>query len=117
VKDLRVGESLWMTWDGDEYEPHSTNSYIYYTEGHVNLEEEVVKTSLASAIQRDGISYSLGESFKMLDASSSIQVYVGYIDGDYQPTVCTGEGLSVSTEVELEEIVQATIVEVSELDR
>lgn len=74
MKDSRIGESLWFLWDLEE---SRDGSLIFYTEGHVDVENEVVRKALASVIQREGISYSLNESFQMIDRAKVILGYSG----------------------------------------
>ena len=74
MKDSRIGESLWFLWDLEE---SPDGSLIFYTEGHVDLEHEIVRKALASTIQREGISYSLGQSFQMIDRAKITLGYSG----------------------------------------
>ena len=111
---MRIGESLWFTWEGDEYQPAQVGSHIYYTNGHVDLEKDVVKGSLASLIQRDGIAFSLGNSYFMVESATVSHLAAGYADGYYHPTIADPDGLSVRHEIELEGLFDITIVEVSE---
>lgn len=71
MKDSRIGESLWFLWDANA----SGHELIFYTEEHVDLEHEVVRKALASTIQREGIAYSLGQGFQLID---SAEVTLGY---------------------------------------
>jgi len=116
VKDIRIGESLWFIWDGDEYEPNNAENYLYYTEDHVDLEEDVVINALASSMQRDGITYSMGQGAQLLNSATVVKTFAGSIDGDYQLTICFENGTSVFSGVELENVIPITIVEVPELD-
>lgn len=68
MKDSRIGESLWYLWDGVGYDEQLINSIVYYTEEHVDVDHEVVRKALASAIQREGIVYSLSQGFQAIDA-------------------------------------------------
>jgi ABC-type transport system substrate-binding protein len=80
MKDSRIGESLWFIWDS----PGSLeNDYIvFYTEDHVDVDNELVRRALASAIQREGISSSLGDGFFMVDRGELWHGYCGTIDQD-----------------------------------
>lgn len=71
MKDSRIGESLWFFWDEDP----SGEGLLFYTEGHVDLEHEVVRKALASTLQREGIALSLGQGFQMIDVS---EITLGY---------------------------------------
>lgn len=68
MKDSRIGQSLWSLWDGVGYDEQLINSIVYYTEEHVDVDHEVVRKALASAIQREGIVYSLSQGFQAIDA-------------------------------------------------
>lgn len=116
MKDIRIGESLWFIWDGDEYEPQNAENYLYYTEDHIELEEEVVINALASSLQRDGVTYSMGQGVNLLNSAIVVKTFVGFIDGDYQPTICTEDGVSVFSGIDLESVIPITLVEVPELD-
>jgi hypothetical protein len=104
MKDSRKGECLWTEWYGDGYSPCSTSTttIVFYTEDHVDLENELVKRALASAIQRDGIVDSLGDAFKRIDGVQPHCGYVGNVDGSREKTVCDSSG-----ETELGDIVDA----------
>lgn len=75
MKDSRIGESLWFIWDTPN-NPYGDYP-IFYTQDHVDIENEVVRRALASAIQREGIVSSLGEGFFMIDHGNSWQGYSG----------------------------------------
>lgn len=115
MKDSRIGESLWSTWDGEGYNSAYLDSTIYYTEAHVDLEEEVVRKALASSIQRDGISFSLFDSFKMITGSIVSQGWIGSSDGERYQEVCDVSGETLSGEL-LHDIAEVTFVEVPNLD-
>lgn len=103
MKDSRKGECLWTEWYGDGYRPCSTSTtIIFYTEDHVDLQNELVKRALASAIQRDGIVDSLGDAFKRIDAAKLNCGYAGSLDGAREKTVCNSNG-----ETELGDVVDA----------
>ena len=101
MKDSRIGESLWFVWDT----PNSTfGDYpIFYTHGHVDIDNEVVRRALASSIQREGLVGSLGEGFFMIDHGDSWQGYSGSLgqenieelrDCDESGEIPTGEILT-----------------------
>lgn len=73
MKDSRIGESLWFIWD----QHTDSDSLMFYTEGHADLEHEVVRKALASTLQREGIALSLGQGFQMLDSAEVILGYSG----------------------------------------
>jgi len=72
MKDSRKGETLWSEWFGIDYKRNIPNSLIFYTEEHVYLDNEIVKRALASALQRDGTTDSLGGAFRLLDGVISV---------------------------------------------
>ncbi len=53
-----------MEWDGYEYNPIKQDPIIYYTFDSVDTTNEIVRRALASALQRDGVAFSLGHGFK-----------------------------------------------------
>jgi hypothetical protein len=110
-KDSRIGESLWFIWDGLDYDFSSTESVVFYTEGHIDIEEEVVRKALASSIQREGIASSLSEGFSMIASGSSSQLHSGYSDLLERQIICSENGSSKSGE-DLIEVTPITVVEV-----
>ena len=67
MKDSRKGECLWSEWSGEGYRTYDSSTIVFYTEDHVDVEHEVVKRALASALQRDGVVHSLGDAFKKIE--------------------------------------------------
>jgi hypothetical protein len=92
VKDSRVGELLWKEWTGSGYEPLHEDSVTFFTEDHVDLENELIRRALASALQRDGVSVSLGNGFKYLDSAVINYGYAGEVDSDTDFTACDEDG-------------------------
>ncbi len=92
MKDKRPGEELWLEWDGDEYFPIKKESIIYYTFGNVDLENEIVRRALASALQRDGIAHSLGDGFKILEKIIIEYTHCGFLEGELTCIVCSEQG-------------------------
>jgi hypothetical protein len=112
MKDSRIGESLWLEWIGDGYEAIDGDSIVFYTEDHVDLENEIVRRALASALQRDGIAVSLGDGYKAVEGSTSISHgYAGSVDGEMDLTVCNEYGETQSGD-EVDEVVKITLVEI-----
>ena len=74
VKDSRVGELLWKEWTGDGFDPQLDESIVFFTDEHVDLENELIRRALASALQRDGISISLGNGFQFAGQCTFWQV-------------------------------------------
>jgi hypothetical protein len=109
MKDSRAGETLWYEWTGDDLD--SESSTVFFTIGHVDIEHEVVRRALASALQRDGTAVSLGDGFRVLDDATGVHGYAGIVDGDRDFSVCTPEGETRSGDV-VDEILQVTWVEI-----
>jgi hypothetical protein len=114
MKDSRIGESLWSIWEGSGYNSELNSSIVYFTEGHVDIEHELVKKALASAIQRDGIVYSIFEAYNSIDSGTTSQRWAGTIEEEVYLEVCNEDGLTES-EVELIGVVPVTFVEVPDL--
>jgi hypothetical protein len=112
MKDSRIGECLWSMWEGEGYNPGFSSSIVYYTEGHVDLDHEVVKKALASSIQRDGIVYSLFEAFTSIDSGINSQGWVGSFSGEIYQEVCDQDGNTESGS-SVDNLIPVTFVEVS----
>lgn len=118
MKHARLGESLWNEWDGSHYEHQiDANSCVLYTEGHIEVHNDVVKRALASAIQRFGIYDSLGQAYSVIDRTNTqtSQGYAGYIDGDRFLSTCDKKGFTYYGE-EVQEVFPITWVEIEEND-
>ena len=77
----------WLSWEGDEFprEIHSDSMVFYFPE-HVYFEtDESYRRSLARAIQIEGIVYSLGESFRMIESGTLIRA--GYRISEEDPNL------------------------------
>jgi hypothetical protein len=111
MKDSRIGESLWFEWDGSGFEPSYPSSNIYYTEGTVDLEPDIVRKALASSLQRDGIAISLANAFMMLNSSVVTYGYAGILDDEVYQTVCDIDGFTQTGE-KVDSVTAATWVEV-----
>lgn len=114
MKNDRPGDWLWEQWDGEGYDseidPNKTAVYVTYDD--VDVQGDLVKRALASCIQRDGVSDSLADGFRMVDTARVFQGYVGYVDGERFSYVTdefgvTRDGGSTDT------VFQATWVEIS----
>jgi hypothetical protein len=92
MKDTRPGEELWEEWYGSGYLFVNSDSSAYYTFDHVDLDNEIVRRALASALQRDGISHSLGDGFKLIEGREPCYGWVGSSDFDEEFTVCDEHG-------------------------
>jgi hypothetical protein len=112
MKDSRVGEALWSEWFGNGYQKSDPNSVVFYTEGHIDIHNEIVRRALASAIQRDGISDSLGEAFRLLDGTVTVVIgNAGFVDGEYELTQCEEDGMTPHEDI-AESVIPITWVEV-----
>jgi hypothetical protein len=111
-KDSRIGESLWYIWEGHDYEPYIPDAVVYYTEEHVDLDNEIVRRALASSLQRDGLVSSLGEAFKLIDGSYIVYRNIGVLEEDHIPQVCDEDGRTENDEL-LNNVVPVTWVEVA----
>lgn len=112
MKDSRIGESLWLEWLGDDYGFFTDDVVPFYTIGHIDLENEIVKRALASALQRDGIAVSLGDGYKLLDEVIPMLGYAGVVDGDTEMTICAQDGETRNGDI-VDEVYQVTWVEIS----
>ena len=90
MKDSRPGESLWDEWLGSGYSNflESSDTFVFYTKDHVSMENDLVRRALASAIQRDGITDSLSESFKILEGSKVTLGWAGNSEFDLELMSC-----------------------------
>ena len=92
MRDSRAGQSLWSLWSGEGYEPTTPSEYIFYTDAHVDVENEVVRRALASAIQREGLVFSLGNGYGSIDTATVIEGYCGYLPLERELIVCDKDG-------------------------
>lgn len=110
-KDSRIGESLWQEWTGEGYEPESSLSLVFFTETHVDVEHEIVRRALASALQRDGSVSSLGQAFASLEDATITHGYAGEIEGSRDLTQCDEDGQTYEGEC-VDEVFPITWVEI-----
>jgi hypothetical protein len=107
MKDSRIGESLWFFWDADP----SGDGLLFYTEGHVDLEHEVVRKALASTLQREGIALSLGQAFQMINIAEITLGYSGIDPAEDEVMPCDESG-ETSNGYLLDFVIPATWVKV-----
>ena len=88
MKDVRTGECLWLEWTGSGFNKENT----FFTVEHVDIEHEIVKRALASALQRDGSAISLGQGYWLVERASVTYGYAGSVDADRELTVCDVDG-------------------------
>lgn len=118
MKDSRIGESLWSIWEGDDL-PVSLSDLevIYFTHEHVDIENELVRRALASSIQRDGISSSLAQSFRMIEQSVVTLGASTTFPGERTPTYCYDDGETPAGEyADPIDVILTTYVEVPYVD-
>ena len=110
AKDLRVGQELWLEWQG-LWSPEIDSSILYYTIDHIDIENDLVKRALASTLQRDGIFDSLGDAFKAIDSGIPNLMWVGTVADYDELEICNSLGETEYGDV-LENIQEITCVEV-----
>ena len=92
MKDSRIGESLWLEWSGEDDGSFRSADVVFYTDDHVDLENDIVRRALASALQRDGIAISLGAGYAYVDRASMVYGYAGSVDGSLDLVKCDEYG-------------------------
>ena len=89
-----VSEPVWLVWEGDDFprKIHSDSVVFYLTE-HVYLDsDDMTKKALARQLQREGLTYSLGESFKLIDEGWITRAGYYFEDGDeLYPVYCDND--------------------------
>jgi ABC-type transport system substrate-binding protein len=111
MKDSRIGESLWLEWTGDDNGQFGSSEAVMYTEEHVDIDNEVVRRALASALQRDGIAISLGEGYKYVDSAELSFGYAGRVDDSFDLIECSEYGETRDGDI-VDEIMKITWVEI-----
>lgn len=105
MKDIRIGESLWQQWHGDGYyHQNDSSEIVYFTEDHVDVDNEIVRRALASTLQRDGIADSLANGFSMIETGTIDTGWAGFLEEETELIYCDEEG-----ETEYGDIVEKTI--------
>lgn len=107
MRDLRTGECLWSEWLGDGLD--TASSLVFFTEDHVDVENELVLRALASALQRDGSAVSLGDGYRMVEGAVVEHGYAGFVDGDVDMCVCDELGETREGD-EVDEVLRVTWV-------
>lgn len=111
MKDSRIGESLWLEWTGDDGGQFRSAETVLYTEDHVDLDNEIVRRALASALQRDGFAISLGEGYKYIDSAIQSFGYAGYVDESLDLVECSEYGETRDGDI-VDSIMKITWVEI-----
>lgn len=110
MRDIRHGEQLWSSWEGEGYFSDTHSELIYFTEGDVDINNEIVRRALASTLQRDGIADSLSDGFKMLEMSVTQGGFAGFLPGETEYSVCDDEGMTEYGDT-VENVLEITWVE------
>lgn len=113
VKYSRAGESLWIEWSGEGFVPARPSSIVFFTYGHVDLENEIIRRALASSLQRDGSADSLGSGFRMAEAGIITTGYCGFVDEERHLSLCDKEGETYYGDV-VDSIFEVTWVEIND---
>jgi hypothetical protein len=87
-KDTRPGEELWCEWSGSGYSKNNPHSTVYYTLDYVDMDNDLVSRALASAIQRDGVADSLGDSFKLIENCQITRGWCGILEEEFEYVAC-----------------------------
>jgi hypothetical protein len=111
MKSDRPGDFLWEEWQGSGYDPKVDCSVIYYTFDHIDLENDLVRRALASALQRDGVAISLGDGFNLIDKCSPNYGWAGIIEDEEEYTVCDENGETEYGDL-VDSILPATWIEI-----
>lgn len=83
---------------------------IFYTQGHVDIENEIVGRALASALQRDGSAVTLGDGFRLVERARVTHGHAGLVDGDIDYAVCDELGETREGD-EVDEVLEITWVD------
>jgi hypothetical protein len=110
MKNDRIGEHLWHEWDGELYDSEVEDPIVYYTNGFVDIDIDVVKRALASVLQRDGIADSLANGFAMIDKAKSTYGWAGLEENARSLTVCDEDGETCYGDI-LQEPSEITFIE------
>lgn len=81
----------WLTWEGDDFpRKFDSDSVVFFLNEHVHLDDDhLAKKSLARQIQIEGLAYSLGEAFSLIDSGHIIRSGYFYEDEeDLYPIFC-----------------------------
>jgi len=79
--------------------------------GCVDIENEVVRRALASALQRDGIADSLSAGYKSIDNSVLVYGWSGFLEEEHERIVCYEDGSTYYGDI-VEESQETTYIEI-----
>jgi ABC-type transport system substrate-binding protein len=111
MKSDRPGDFLWQEWEGSGYDPQIECSVIYYTFDHIDLDNDLVRRALASALQRDGVAISLGDGFNLIDKCLPNYWWTGIIEDEEDYSICDEFGETEYGEF-VDSILPATWIEI-----
>lgn len=111
MKSDRPGDFLWEEWEGSGYDSTIDCSVIYVTFDHIDLENDLVRRALASALQRDGVAISLGDGFNLIANCSPNYGWAGIIENEEYYAVCNQNGETEYGEL-VDSILPATWIEI-----
>ena len=111
MKDKRLGQELWLEWIGSGYFLNKPDPIVYYTVDHIDIENELVRKALASALQRDGVYDSLSEAFKAIDAGIVCSGWAGILEDEIDLVICTELGETDYGDI-VEEVQPVTLIEI-----
>jgi hypothetical protein len=111
VRDSRAGECLWQEWSGEGIETTRIGSILFYTDEHVDIENDIVRRALASALQRDGSAVTLGHGYRAVENGITTQGYAGSVDGSHEMYVCNEDGETPDGDY-VDDVIEVTWVEV-----
>ena len=84
---------------------------MYFTLGHIDIENEIVRRALASALQRDGIVDSLAIGFKSIDNSVISFGWSGLLEQENERIFCYEDGFTYYGD-SVEESQETTYIEI-----
>ncbi len=106
-----VSQPVWFIWEGEEFprQIHS-DSIVFYLNEHVYLDsDDIAKKSLATTLLQEGISESIGHSYRLIDSSIITRAGYCYEGGDDRfPLYCEDDSSFLDYD--------ATFVEVAYVD-
>lgn len=94
MKDIRHGEHLWMLWEGEGFQRYYDNELVYFTIGHVDIEDNIVRRALASVLQRDGLADALSDGFRLLESAVGRWEHAGILPEEQDYIFCDSLGVT-----------------------
>lgn len=112
MKDSRIGETLWSEWQGEGHRPEGSSLLTFFTETHVDIDHDLIKRALASAIQREGVVDSLGEAYRSVENSKVHHLVAGKLDESDELHICDLSGETFYGDV-VDSIIEITLVDLN----